>query len=436
MLSISGAKRLRACLFLLSLHLPSLFGAPWLMDGDKPVPGTFIGMEKGKMVFEFENRRRGALELSRLNPQSLDELRQWYSEKKTTAEGLVPPLWSARDGIRGVALKKKSAGPKTWIFESPHFIFELDAPIDAFSLRRLATIAEATFNRVNSLPIRIPPAPDEKNRILIFKEQASYLKAGGNEITAARFVGISKDRRGTVIATFGSVGLTPGEGPYRVGAAEASRILVHEIGHQLTAEYIWFLPTWLNEGFAEYVAFVPCSGGFFDSSPSKRLAGIRNRIAFYERMDLNLFGPVSPFDQGGGDGNKKGSEIGDWLVPLEDLLAERDIIQDSIRNGDLRKAHSSYLTSMLLTYYFLHLEGDRQGSSIRALFEETGDLQEILAKRPPLVTRVGNPRTREELNVIIQKLMEDFMRKLSPKEIQDDMVARYRKLGIALPFPR
>ena len=408
---------------------------PWTMDGDKPIPGTFLGLEKGKMVFELGDKRRAALDLSRLSPESLEDLRKWHSGKTSSTALLAPPRWSARDGVRAIAIETKSKGPEKWIFETPHFIFELDAPVDSAAFRKLAMIAEATFNRVNSLPVRIPPAPPEKNRILVFNEQDAYLKAGGNNTSAARFLGNRGNSRGAVIASFESFGLKAPDENRRLATGEASRLLVHEIGHQLVAEAMPFLPTWLNEGFAEYVALVPCTNGVFESSPAQRLAAIRNRIDHYKRMDLEWFG-IPPFlESKAGGGKNAGSDLADWLVPLEELLGNPRLIDESLRTGDSLTLHRAYLTSMLLTHYFFHFEGDRQGRNIRAYFETAVDLNEILMRRPPLVTRVKTPKTRSEFDAVIEDMRDDFIGGRTHRGIQDDMVIQYAKAGIPLPFP-
>ncbi|MGJ8643270.1 MAG: hypothetical protein ACSHX9_07670 [Luteolibacter sp.] len=419
-------------IFLILFHASAL-AAPWMMEENKPVPGEFIGMEKGCMVFEFENKTRGGLELSRLTPQSLDQLREWYLSKTSTAESLAPPQWFKQSGARGVAIEKKSNGPEKWIFETQNFIFQLDAPIDDSTFRGLATQAEAAFNRINTLPIRIPKAAEEKYRILIFKDQHAYIRAGGDIASAARFLGRRRDRRGIIIATFVSLGLEPGDGSHSVSRAEGSRILVHEIGHQLSAEYSDFLPNWLTEGFAEYAALVPYNRGSFESSPAQLVSAIKKRIAYYEKMDPDLFKLPQP----GFPSEKKhsGSDIADWLLPLDELLGNKRLINDSLKSGDILTVHRAYLTSLLITHYFFHLEGDGQGRAIRALYEDVGDLHEFMMHRVPLVSRVTKPNSGEELNDIVDELMKDFFRNRNPKEIQDDMVARYAKLGIHLPFP-
>ncbi len=352
------------------LCLASRLGAAqWRTTEGASLEGDIVGMERGALAI----RPATGTSIVRVPLENLDESSREAAENwakdKLPADRLPPSVWPDRTPtVSGSIAEEKRPG--AWIFRTPHYEFRSDAPLTAAAIGEFARIAETTVARVNALPLRMPPiGKDGLYTALLFRDRAGYANAGGNSNSAGQFIGGGR-WNGYLIVPFESPGIREFAGGYSKSAEFDSHVLIHEIGHQLTARYIPFMPAWLNEGLAEYIALPRYSAAGFASSPRDLVGAIRARQDHYRSLRRAFEKASGPFED----------RIEFRPTPLRDLLKPGEIDR-ILSSGDLRKTHESYYTSMVLTFFLLHFDGDGQGRRLRAYFETLGDTVEFLQSR-------------------------------------------------------
>jgi hypothetical protein len=203
-------------------------------------------------------------------------------------------------------------------------------------------------------------------------------------------------------------------------------VLIHELGHQLTAPDARLLPFWLNEGLAEYIALPRYNNGAFLDSPRDMLQRLGERFDYYEHLPARAFDPLAPA------GSRHG-HTRDWLLPLPQLFDP----QLATNAPSLARTHQIYLTSLVVVWYFMHLDGDGQARRIRAYFEELAEAQEYFATDGAAgrLPAEATPESTWHRNGLRTILAEHLFAGQSPEDLQKDLVASFARAGLQVEFP-
>lgn len=248
------------------------------------------------------------------------------------------------------------SGPEEWIYETQHFRFVSDAPLALAAVKEIARIFEGAREANLALPLNSPCnhfQVSEKGRFVaqLFEKYSDYLAAGGIENTAGVFVrrewsvnGVvieSGMQNGRVLVPFLSLGLEKrGTRFVRAGKKIEAKTLVHEITHHMTVPGANF-PLWLAEGLAEYV------GVSYDGNGRTNFSGNKAAISKY----------VSSYGEKGTGGRALGKNP-KISVSLEQFLT-------SEKFAGTQSDQVNYGVSLLLVYYFFHLDGKRDAARIK-----------------------------------------------------------------------
>lgn len=248
------------------------------------------------------------------------------------------------------------SGPEEWIYETQHFRFVSDAPLALAAVKEIARIFEGAHTANLALPLNSPCnhfQVSEKGRFVaqLFEKYSDYLAAGGRESTAGVFVyrewsmnGVPVEsglQNGRVLVPFVSLGLEKrGNRFVRAGKKIEAKTLVHEITHHMTVPGANF-PLWLAEGLAEYV------GLSYDGNGQTRFSGNKAAISKY----------VSSYGEKGTGGRAIGSKPQISATFRQFLTAEKF--------AGTQSSQVNYGVSLLLVYYFFHLDGKRDGARIK-----------------------------------------------------------------------
>lgn len=224
-----------------------------------------------------------------------------------------------------------------FVYRTAHFEFESQGRLAGSLAREVARSFEATFELVRVLPWDIQPRPAAGAyfRASLFKDMDAYYKAGGLPGSAGCYF----TRRQRFLVPFESIGIREVGSAYRMDNDFDTHVLVHELTHQLMHFWLGALPQWVVEGTAEYTGNLPLKNGRFRPSEAKN--GLKEYLDFRKRR---LAGGVpEPY-------------------PLEKLFAISTEEWNRVLASNNQLTQRLYLTSYLLVYYFMHLDGKGDGA--------------------------------------------------------------------------
>ncbi len=161
---------------------------------------------------------------------------------------------------------------------------------------------------------------------------------------------------------FPSIGLKLLGKTYAKDADYDGGTLIHEITHQVMDDYLTFLPVWVIEGTAEYTEMLPYNAGKFRAEAHK--TSIRDHIKEMEKRGY-------------------AADIGN----LETHMTMNRATWSGIADTSNKKMGELYFRSVLVVYFFCHLDGEKGAEGRRfmkfmdAVYGETEALR-IFFKDP------------------------------------------------------
>jgi hypothetical protein len=230
---------------------------------------------------------------------------------------------------------------KRFVYESANYRFVCDVRLAQSVVKGLSVMFEATNLYCRALPLAISGGvkKEGKYQILLFETKEGYVKAGGPPSSAGVFMG----GKHVVMVPLTSLGVRPMGSGYILDRDKANGTLVHEITHQLTpVEYYEDGALgWFSEGIAEYTTATPYRAGLF-------------------KVKSNFDDIVAYATQYGKD-DTRGRALGDKIKapPLEKFF------KMSYREFAGLEGNFNYGFGLILTTYFLHLDGEGDGARLK-----------------------------------------------------------------------
>ena len=230
---------------------------------------------------------------------------------------------------------------KKFEYTSENYRFTCDVRLSKQVVSTFADMFEATRLYCRSLPLAVTGGKKNNGKydILLFETKESYIKAGGPPSSAGVFMGWTN----TVMVPLSSLGVRRVGSGYMRDRDKSDGTLIHEITHQLTPEPYYDLGArgWFSEGLAEYLTATKYRNGRFD---------IRGN-----------FDDIREYATSFGDSGKRGRNLGTNISapPLRDfmLMSYQEFAGDN--------ANFNYGLGLLITTYFLHLDGEGDGSRMK-----------------------------------------------------------------------
>lgn len=230
---------------------------------------------------------------------------------------------------------------KRFIYESANYRYVCDVRLAKSVVKGFAVMFEATHLYCRTLPLGINGGKKEngKHQILLFEEFNDYVQAGGPPSSAGVFIG----GRGVVMVPLTSLGVKPVGSGYMLDREKSSKTLPHELTHQLTPEayYEKGAMGWLSEGIAEYVAVTPYRSGLFNVHGNQK----------------DIFDYVTGYGSKDRGGRALGTKI--KLPALKTFMLQS-------YESFLEQPQISYGCGLLITTYFLHMDGAGDGKRVKA----------------------------------------------------------------------
>ncbi len=176
--------------------------------------------------------------------------------------------------------------------ETRNFRFECDEPLNAAVVRDFSQLFEATLAMVRELPLGLEVARPQDGKFLVrlFAEKEDYHAAGG-PVSAA---GVYLVRSREILVPLASLGVRRSGGTFRKASEYDPSTLIHETVHAVTHQWIRYMPMWVVEGLAEYVASIPYRDGTFFLD--RHNEGLHRMVAVNFGGDAHRFPLLAPDD--------------------------------------------------------------------------------------------------------------------------------------------
>ncbi len=246
---------------------------------------------------------------------------------------------------------EENAETKRFIYESANYRYVCDVRLAKSVVKGFAVMFEATRLYCRTLPLAINGGikTDGKYQILLFEKTEDYASAGGPTGTAGVFIG----GKNAVLVPLTSLGVKPVGSSYMLDRDKSSNTIPHELTHQLSPREYFAdgAVGWFSEGIAEYVANTPYRVGTFN------VRGNQKPIIDY----------VTGYGSKATGGRALGTKI--QMPPLMSFMLQNYAsFQEQPQLG--------YGCGLLLTDYFLHMDGDGDGKRIKAFLKALRDGKE------------------------------------------------------------
>ncbi len=233
------------------------------------------------------------------------------------------------------------------LYDTPHFRLFSPVRLSTATQEALARLLEGTYAAVAALPLN--PVCDRVARhypgyeypIVLYRTTEDFRQAMPPGYAGAT----GAYHQGAVLLPLPSLGLrAEGEEALPLeGRSLDTDTLIHELVHLLTLRGArWDTPSWFGEGLAEYIRLAGDGEGNFDFST------VKEAIAPYVIT-----------------GRKLGREL--VLPPLEQVM---NMQRAEFQQAGGKAGQQNYAFATLLTYYFIHLDGEGDGARFKQWYEQ------------------------------------------------------------------
>ncbi len=353
--------RFRSLFLFCSLCLASAGARTWTDAQNRKVEADLVRVDGENVILKMKDGREIPFPLAKLSQPDRDFLAALPAEKPENmpkggeGEDNEPvgrtlnfdAPWPDRVTFNGdpeVKVITESADEKQFIYESANYRYVCDARLSITVVRGFALMFEATNLFCATVPLALNGGSSAKGKhqILLFEKKEDYVKAGGPPSSAGVFIG----GRNVVMVPLESLGVKPVGSGYMLERDKSSKTLPHELAHQLTPRYYYAEGArgWFSEGIAEYIAVTPYRAGSF---------GVRNNF-----RDIVQY--VTGYGEDGRGGRAlttkiKLPKLKAWMLQPYDKFTDTPQI--------------NYGSALLITTYFLHLDGNKDGARLKTFLK-------------------------------------------------------------------
>jgi hypothetical protein len=323
----------------------------WTDLQDRKIEAALLRVEAESVILKLKDGREIPIPMAKLSPADGSYITEHAAKAPEQAAGGASlnfhDPWPERIKFTEdpeINTVEESAEKKRFIYESANYRYVCDVRLARSVVKGFAVMFEATHLYCRTLPLGINGgrSDGEKHEILLFEEVGDYVRAGGPPGSAGVFMG----RSGVVMVPLDSLGVRPVGSGYMLDRNKSNKTLPHELTHQLTPDAYYQVGAmgWFSEGLAEYVAVTPYrSGGY---------AVKGNQKAIFD------------YATGYGSDDKGGRSLGTKIR----LPALKSFMLQSYPSF-VANAQINYGCGLLITYYFLHMDGNGDGKRIKAFLK-------------------------------------------------------------------
>ena len=327
----------------------------WTDAQGRKIEARMGGLDGDQVLLELKDGRKIPFPLAKLSSEDAHYARHSESSSSSgeTAQRAInfDAEWPERIKFEEdpeISVISEDADQKKFIYESANYRYHCDVRLSNSVVRGFALMFEATYLFCRTLPLALDGGDktDGKLEIWLFEQYDDYIAAGGMEGSAGVFIGA----RALVLVPLDSLGVRKVGSGYMLDRDKSSKTLPHELTHQLTPRPYFAKGSmgWFTEGIAEYVAVTPYRSGAFS------VRGNHKDIIDYTTAY--------------GSKNSGGRALGE-NIHIPDL--KQFMLQDY---GEfLQYPQINYGCSLLITHYFLQMDGDGDAKRIKSFLKALRD---------------------------------------------------------------
>ncbi len=334
---------------------------------------------------------------------------------------LLPQAASA--GISPDALSNNARPPLVqeqqveggYVYQSSCFIFSCPLKVDMGAMEAIARLFENTREACTALPLGFS-CNQGRYRVTIYRNREEFVASIGSAYAGVPGVYM----QGCILLPAETLGLEAVEDKLlkAPGKQPDTDAIIHELAHQLTLRgNTWDTPTWLGEGLAEYLRLATDGEGKAD------MARVQKAIAPYVA-----------------EGRRLGREFP--CPPLEQFMSLSRAEFNSARG---RAGQFNYAMATLLTWYFLHLDGEGDGAALSGWMQQLRSTPRATAhlrwNLPENATPEQVAAERQRLMQLVASIRENYhyaplLHGRSWQELEAELATKVEHaLGIRLHFP-
>ena len=310
----------------------------WRNAEGRALRARLVSASLESVLLELKTGREAAVPLNSLSQADQDHVKELLRQGLAFAVQPLPEETRLSENV------EVAGGPR--IFQTPNFEFETDQKVSHSFIAEASKVFEGTLLAIQSLPLGLDPGPPEgmERFRALFLNRSTFMQEIGNSIPVApgqAVAGVYVPARKEILVPYASVGAVRRGSQLSLRKTSDTSTLVHEITHQVMHDWLNLTPMWLVEGMAEYMAAVPYLNGRFAFRSAGR--GLEERLKEkYGTTSPTLIHPSWMFS----------ASPADWRGTLEE-----------------------YMSSMMLVYYFIHLDRNGQGEAMAAYLRMLRDAQ-------------------------------------------------------------
>lgn len=337
----------------------------WTSGDGRTIEAALVQADRSVVILKLKNGHEATVPVERLSESD----RRHLEELRKTGANLRIGTMPAESKIDTTVTIE--GGPKT--FTTPNFVFDCEHDVTKAFISEAARVFEGTLEAVRSLPLGLDPKPAEgetrfHTRFLdraTFEMEFNRVGAGGRggessggtgpvpnlpgwgTSNVANVAGVYLPARKEVLVPFSSLGVSMSGSKVSLRKSSDTSTLIHEVTHQVMHDWLAATPLWVGEGLAEYLSMVPYQNGRFEFRNAA--SGLKETL-------------VEDYRLGNG-------------VPVEIRRPHQFI---SAPDGWWTGVPTDYLSALLVTYFFIHL--DQPGKPCASLAAYLGLLGEAQAE--------------------------------------------------------
>lgn len=312
----------------------------WTSQDGKAIEASLVQADRTAVILKLRNGREATVPLERLSEADRQHVATLAETGLTLRVGPMPAETKIDPNLPA------EGGPKT--YTTRHFTFECETEVTKAFISEASRVFEGTLEAVRSLPLGLDPKPAEGETRFrtLFLERASFEREfnrnraeetasqnGGASVAppgrgtdnVANVAGVYIPKRREVLVPYSSLGVSMSGSKVSLRRSSDTSTLIHEVTHQVMHEWLGVMPLWLGEGLAEYLSAVPYQNGRFEFKNAT--AGLKETLA----QDFGV--------DGGGV-----------------VVIHRPHELIDLSNAAWIGETSDYLSAMMLTFYFVHLD--------------------------------------------------------------------------------
>jgi len=264
--------RFLSILLLISAMASGLESRGWTDTQGRKIEAALIRADGETVILKLKDGREVPYPLTKLSKADGDYVKDNRAglaggtpEKRTQpASGKVTPNFDSPwpDQVKfsedpEIVTVGEDAAKKRFVYESANYRYVCDVRLSQSVVKGFAVMFEATHQFCRSLPLGLigGEKTDGKLQILLFENFDAYVDAGGPRGSAGVFI----TGKNVVLVPLTSLGVRPVSSGYMLDRDKSSKVLPHELTHQLTPESYFEKGAmgWFTEGLTEYIATTP-----------------------------------------------------------------------------------------------------------------------------------------------------------------------------------